>query len=45
MKAARGKDTWTKEDFVKMISTLNDKERKAIFKSLLADIEATASDS
>ena len=42
MRSARGKDTWTKEDFVKMISTLTGDERKKMFKSLIADIEATA---
>ena len=42
MKSVRGKDTWSKEDFFKMISTLTDKERKDLYKSMLADIEATA---
>ena len=42
MKSIRGKDVWSKEDFYKLISTLTDKERKDLYKSLLDDIEATA---
>ena len=43
-KDEQGKATWTKDEFFKILATLTDKERKDLYKSLLADIEATVDD-
>lgn len=40
MKDVRGKDTWTKYDFAKMISNLDDKQRKQLMNSLIDDVQA-----
>ena len=39
MQKARGKSTWDVVDFAKMVGPLNDKQRKQLMNSLIADVE------
>ena len=44
MKNARGKDTWNMSDFAGMLTNLTNKERKALMKDLIDEIQAEVKD-